>query len=114
MRDHTLAFERVFCGTEKISERDFCPRLLVKSARWHARPFLRLMIAYSPSLLTEDFNRLDRLRKVQTRHEFSAEMMSVDRYNKNELPNWRRALGLRSSITNLAQLSVLLRLASRA
>ena len=108
-----MAFESVFCGAEEISEQDFCPRLLLKTTRWYARPILRVMVTFFPSLLSEDFKQLERLRRVRTRHEYTSEMMSLDRYHRNELPLWRRALGLRSSIRNLAQMSVLLRLSNQ-
>ena len=113
-KDQMIAFESVFCGTEEISEKDFCPRLLLKTTRWYARPILSVMVTFFPSLLAEDFKQLERLRRVRTRHEYTPEMMSLDWYHRNELPLWRRALGLRSSIRNLAQMSVLLRLSNKS
>ena len=102
-------FGTIFCEAYQVSGDDFCCALLIVSARWHARPIIRLIAAIIPGIFSDDFQHLEALRKTKTRNEFVSKMMSLENYNQHHLARWRKLLGIRASIGKLSKLAILLR-----
>lgn len=102
-------FGTLFCETFKIPSSEFSKTLLNTNVHWYSKLLTSLIATLFPSVFSEDFRHLERLRQTRNRHEYVSEMMYLADYHKQHLPMWRRALGLRVSIGKLSRLSVLLR-----
>ena len=106
-------FETLFCEACQISSEKYCETLLFTTVHWYSRPIVRLILTLYPSIFSEEFRHLERLKTTNNRHQFISEMMYLEDHNKQQLPHWRKALGLRISIGELSKMSILLRSKSK-
>ena len=90
-----------------VTKQGFTRSVLIYSTPWPRRHLLWIVLTLNPDVFRQDFKIIDRLGKLETRREFSQELVMLEHYHRYELPKWRRMLSIRMSIGKLSRFSKL-------